>query len=201
MAKWDLCVDPNHKPPLPSKEITLFVGVDIGTKRDRSAVVTVYREGDVLKLGPKKFWEPSAEEPIDLEETVEAFILDLSRQYQIAIVRYDPYQFHRSAFTLVKKGINMSEYAQTTSNLQIMGQNIYDLIEYKQLVLYEEPNLRFEANCARAKEAMRGLQITKEKSTQKIDQIVALAMACVDVTSGFFEGCDLSPVTGVRKIK
>jgi hypothetical protein len=198
MEKWDACVDDSHAPPLPDKTITLFIGVDIGTKRDRSAVVSVYRDGNRLRLGPKRFWQPTVDNPIDLEETVEAYILSLSRQYQVAVVRYDPYQFHRSATTLTKRGITMQEYPQTTSNLQIMGQNIYDMIEYKQIVLYNDTDLRFEANCARAKEAMRGLQITKEKSTQKIDQIVALAMACVDVKSGFFRNCDLSgvPING-----
>jgi hypothetical protein len=32
------------------------------------------------------------------------------------------------------------------------------------------------------KDTGRGLRIVKEKSTQKIDQIVALAMACIDAT-------------------
>jgi phage terminase large subunit-like protein len=194
MKKWDACVSGDHSPPLPDKFITLYVGVDIGTKRDRSAVVSVYREGDKLKLGPKKFWQPDANDPFDLEETVEAFVRSLSKNYNIAVVRYDPYQFHRSAVTLLKLGINMQEYPQTTSNLQVMGQNIYDLVEYKNLILYEDADLRFEANCARAKEAMRGLQITKEKSTQKIDQIVALAMACVDTRSGYFANCDTTAV-------
>jgi len=38
----------------------------------------------------------------------------------------------------------------------------------------------------------RGLRIAKEKSSQKIDQIVALAMAAIRPYRGFFEGCDLS---------
>jgi phage terminase large subunit-like protein len=195
MKKWDACVSGDHSPPIPDKFITLYVGVDIGVKRDRSAVVTVYRDSSgKLKLGPKRFWSPTAADPIDLEETVEAYVEELAKGYNISVVRYDPYQFHRSAMTLAKMGINMQEYPQTTANLQIMGQNIYDLVEYKNLVLYEDVDLRFEANCARAKESMRGLQITKEKSTQKIDQIVALAMAAVDTRSGYFANCDTSAI-------
>lgn len=194
MDDWDACVSEDHKPPLPNKDHTLFVGVDIGTKRDRSAVVTVYRMGDKLYLGPKKFWQPTKEEPIDLEETVEAYIVKLAKGYNISIVRYDPYQFHRSAVTLKKMGIPMEEFPQTVGNLQEMGQKLYDLVHYGQIELYQDKDLRFEANCARAKESIRGLQITKEKSTQKIDQIVALAMACVDTTYGFFDGCDLNGI-------
>uniref|UniRef100_A0A6M3L710 Uncharacterized protein n=1 Tax=viral metagenome TaxID=1070528 RepID=A0A6M3L710_9ZZZZ len=39
--------------------------------------------------------------------------------------------------------------------------------------------MRFEATCAVAKETERGYRIVKEKSTQKIDQIVSLAMAAL----------------------
>jgi phage terminase large subunit-like protein len=195
MDKWDACIDHDYAAPFADKTIGLYVGVDIGTKRDRSAVRTVYKAEDgKLYLGPGRFWQPTKENPIDLEETVEKFIIGLSKRYRILSVRYDPYQFHRSATTLVKKGINMIEYAQTTSNLQVMGQTLYDLVEYGMIKFYDDPDLRFEASCARAKEAMRGLQITKEKSSQKIDQVVALAMACVEIGQGFFSDCDLSGV-------
>ena len=56
MEKWDLCVSRKHKPPLPDKKIKLYAGVDASTKKDRSAVVSVYKEDGKLKLGPKRFW-------------------------------------------------------------------------------------------------------------------------------------------------
>ena len=181
MEKWDKCVDENHRPPLPDKDIFIRVGVDASVKKDRSAVVSVYREDGVVKLGPKKFWQPTPEDPMDLEETMEAYLLELYHAYTLLSVRYDPYQFHRSAMTLTKKGLPMQEYPQTGPNLTDMGQNIYDLIEYGNIRLYPCKDMRYEATCAMAKETSRGLRITKEKSTQKIDQIVALAMAALEV--------------------
>jgi phage terminase large subunit-like protein len=192
MDKFDLCTDPNHRPPLPSKNVFLYVGVDASVKKDRSAVVSVYEDEGRLKLGPKRFWQPSKEDPMDLEETMEAYLLDLYHGYSLLSVRFDPFQFHRSAMTLQKKGLPMVEFPQTTSNLTSIGQNLFDLIEYGNLVLYPCRDLRFEATCAIAKETGRGLQIRKEKSSQKIDQIVALAMACLRLNQGFFEGYDLS---------
>jgi len=181
MDKWDACVNPNHRPPLPSKAIKLFVGVDASVKKDRSAVVSVYHDDDsgLLKLGPKRFWQPSKGQPMDLEETMEKYLLELHQGYRLASVRYDPYQFHRSATTLYKKGLPMEEYPQTVPNLVDMGQNLFDLVEYGSIVLYSCKELRREAQAAIAKEKDRGLQITKEKSSQKIDQIVALAMAFI----------------------
>ncbi|MCK4488180.1 MAG: hypothetical protein KAU38_15655, partial [Desulfobacterales bacterium] len=46
MEKWDACVDLEHSPPLPDKSNHLWVGVDASVKKDRSAVVSVYRDGD-----------------------------------------------------------------------------------------------------------------------------------------------------------
>lgn len=180
MDKWDKCVDQNHRPPLPNKNIHLFIGVDASVKKDRSAVVSVYKDGGKLRLGPKRFWQPTASDPMDLEETMEAYLLDLHRGYSLVSVRYDPFQFHRSAVTLAKKGLPTVEYPQTASNLTEIGQNLYDLVEYGNLVLYPCKDMRYEATCAVAKETGRGLRIVKEKSTQKIDQIVSLAMASLD---------------------
>jgi phage terminase large subunit-like protein len=213
MQKWDDCTDPRHSPPLPSKAISLFVGCDASTKRDRSAVVSVYRdEIGKLKLGPKRFWQPSKSQWMDLENTMEAFLLELHRGYNLASVAYDPYQFHRSSMTLQKKGLPMVEFPQTTGNLTEMGQNLYDLVEYQNLVLYPCKDLRLEASVAIAKESSRGLRICKEKSSQKIDQIVSLAMSClgavkakstpfryqfVDLNSPLASAPDIDPASGL----
>ena len=180
MDKWDARVDSEHRPPLPSKEIRLWVGVDASVKKDRSAVVSVYRQGDSVLLGPKRFWQPTAADPMDLEETMEAYLLELQMGYSLVSVRYDPFQFHRSAITLAKKGLPMQEFPQTTSNLTEIGQNLYDLVEYGNLTLYPCKDMRYEATCSIAKETGRGLRIVKEKSTAKIDQIIALAMAALE---------------------
>jgi phage terminase large subunit-like protein len=179
MDRWDDCVDAKHSPPLSNKSISLYVGVDASTKRDRSAAVSVYREGDKIKLGPKRFWQPSPDDPMDLEETIEKYLLELSQGYTLLSVKYDPFQFHRSATTLKKKRLPMEEFPQTSSNLTEMGQNIYDLVEYGNIVLYNCKELRFEASCSIVQENTRGLKIVKDKSTQKIDQIIALAMAAL----------------------
>jgi len=116
---------------MPSKGITLYVGVDASTKRDRAAVVSVYRDSDKkLALGPKRFWQPTPDDPLDLEETIEKYLLELAGGYRIGEVLYDPFQFHRSAATLQKSGLKLTEFPQTVPNLTAMSQNLYDLIEF-----------------------------------------------------------------------
>ena len=99
MEDWDACIDSEHRPPLPSKSIRLYVGADASVKKDRSAVVSVYRKDDLMCLGPFRVWQPSSKEPMDLEATMEAYIKDLSKIHNVIEVRYDPFQFHRSATT------------------------------------------------------------------------------------------------------
>jgi phage terminase large subunit-like protein len=192
MDRWDDCVLASHSPPLPDKRISLYVGVDASTKKDRTAVVSVYKQDGKVLLGPKRFWQPSKENPMDLEETIEAYLLELHKGYRILRVNYDPFQFHRSATTLTKKGLPMREYPQTIPNLTACGQNIYDLVQSGNIILYPCKDLRYEASCAIGKETSRGFRIAKESTSAKVDQIVALAMAAVEASAPGFDTETLS---------
>ena len=183
MSEWDACVDPEHRPPLPNKGIKLFVGCDASTKKDRSAVVSVYRSGNLLHLGPFRTWQPSKDKPMDLEATMEAYILELRRGYQVAEVRSDPWQFHRSAITLRRAGVKMVEFPQSVPNLTDIGQAVYDAVKHRSLKLYADTELRREASFSVAKETSRGIQIVKLRRGHKIDAIVALATAVCAASS------------------
>jgi phage terminase large subunit-like protein len=177
MEDWDNCVDSNHRPPLPDKSIRLFLAADASVKKDRSAVVSVYRKDDLLHLGPFRTWQPSPNQPMDLEATMEAYIKELDKGYTVVECRYDPWQLHRSATTLKQAGIKMIEFPQSVSNLTDAGQALYDAVKHKTLKLYKDDELRKEAAFAVGKETPRGMRIVKEKASHKIDAIVALAMA------------------------
>jgi len=179
MKDWDVCADPGHKPGLPNKNIPIIVGVDIGISHDTCAVVAVTKEENRIPLVCHRKWQPTKKNPIDLEETVEAYIKKLAEDYTIREVRYDPYQFHRSAMTLQKDGIKMIEFPQTSDRLVSMSQNLYDLVSGHNLVLYQDREMRQHAQKATAKESSRGWRIIKKKSSHKIDLVIALAMAAL----------------------
>ena len=179
MDLWDGCVDRKHRPVLANKEIELIIGCDIGIKHDSCAVVGVMKSENKIKVACHRKWQPSKKNPIDLEETVEAYILELAEGYTLSEVRYDPFQFHRSAMTLQKAGINMVEFPQTTDRLTAMSQNLYDLIKGGNLVLYKDKEMKAHAQKSTAKETPRGWRIVKKKASHKIDLIIALAMAAL----------------------
>lgn len=179
--QWDACVDPDHRPLVADSGQPVYVGVDAATKRDTCAVVGVQydRATGRVVLAFHKIWEPAPGSPLDLEETLEAYLLDMRERFNIAEVKYDPYAMQRSAPTLQKAGLRMVEYPQTVGNLTAMGDNLYNLVKGRNLMAYPAPDIRLAVLRAIAVETPRGWKITKEKQRHKIDVVVALAIAAL----------------------
>jgi phage terminase large subunit-like protein len=178
-AVWDACVPPDATPLLPGKGVPLYVGVDASTKHDSTAVTAVAREGDRFRLALHRIWRPSPQSPLDLETTVEAYLRELHATRQVEEIRCDPFQMHRSITTLRKAGLPIVEFPQTVANTMRMGQVLFDALNGRNLLLYPSAELREQALSTVAVGNARGWRIAKEKTSKKIDAIVALAMACV----------------------
>ncbi len=188
---WDPCVDPEFAPLLPTEQHALCVGVDASTKRDSTAVVAVYRVEDRIILACHRIWQPSTNQPLDLEATVEEYLRVLYERYFVQKILCDPYQLHRSITTLQAAGLPIEEFPQTSANTTRMGQTLFDLLNGKNLRLYSAADLRAQALNTVAVESPRGWRIAKEKAARKIDAIVALAMACVAALEEPFINPDL----------
>jgi phage terminase large subunit-like protein len=85
---------------------------------------------------------------------------------------------------LTQAGVRIEEYPQSPSNLTAASQNLYDLIEGGNLRCYPSADMRLAISQAIAKETSRGWQITKQKSSHKIDVVVALALSCHAAVQG-----------------
>ena len=106
-------------------------------------------------------------------------LLQLCARYRVWRVYVDPWQLADMTQRLSKKGIRIEAYPQTVPNLTRSGQALFDLLNGRTLLLYRAPDLRQQALQTVAVESSRGWRIAKEKSSHKIDAIVALSMACV----------------------
>ncbi len=181
---WAACLDPDRRPLLPGRrDAELYVGVDVATKHDSSAVVAVMRDRDqdgrdVVALAAHRIWRPTPTDPLDIEATVEAYLRELHHAYRVRAVLVDPYQMARSIQTLKAAGLRVEEYPQTLDRLTVMGQAVYDLVQGRNLSVYAAADLREHALNAVVVESARGWRIAKEKSSKKVDGLVALAMAC-----------------------
>jgi len=176
---WDAITVADLPPLISDDPIPVAVGVDAATKKDCAAVVAVTRERDRYRLAAHRIWTPPKGGTLDLEETVERYIDHLRDRFAVREVLYDPTQMARSAVTLSKQGVRMKEYPQTSSNLTAASQNLYDVIKASNLVVPPDPELRRHALNAVAVDSGRGWKLAKEKSSRKIDGVVALSFAAL----------------------
>jgi phage terminase large subunit-like protein len=179
LATWDACVLESHRPVLPTREFQLYVGVDGSIKHDSAAAIAVRYDQDFKKviLIRHRIWQPTSRDPLDIDGTIGEFIRELDREYYVASVYYDPYQLHDLSTRLQSDGVNMVEFPQSLANLTSMSTNLYELIKAGNLILYPDAAMRLAASHAIAIQSSRGWKISKEKTSHKIDVIVALAMA------------------------
>jgi phage terminase large subunit-like protein len=178
MVKWDACVDPNATPVFADKDLPTYVGVDASIKHDSTAIVAVTPLLDGrLRLVTHRIFQPSPREPLDFEAAIEATLIDLCERFAVRRILTDPYQMAATMQRLQKRGLPIREFPQTVPNLTIASQNLYELIEARNLVLYPDAAMRLSASRAVAIETARGWRIAKEKQSHKIDVIVALGMA------------------------
>ena len=73
---WDACVDVTHRPQLPDSNRADYAGVDIGLKHDNAAIVVVSCTTSGVTLVSHRIRKPTSAQPLDLEQTIEAFLLD-----------------------------------------------------------------------------------------------------------------------------
>jgi phage terminase large subunit-like protein len=179
LSAWDKCVDAKlgHLPRNPG--MSIWVGVDASIKHDSTAIVAVAwdEERQQVRLVTHRVFQPTADEPLDFEATIERTLLGFRTDYFARKIFYDPYQMQASAQRLTKAGLRMIEFAQTPANLTAASQNLFDLIQEQRLVVYPDPDMRMAISRTVALEKPRGWRIDKEKQSHKIDVIVALAMA------------------------
>jgi phage terminase large subunit-like protein len=180
MAAWDRCVNADFGMLAADKATRFYVGVDASTKHDSSAIVgvTFDKKQQVARLAFHRIFQPSPEQPLDFEHTIEATLLDLHKRFAIVKILFDPFQMMSSSQRLTKAGLPIEEFPQSSPNLTAASQNLYELIQAQQLLVYPDPTIRLAIARAVAVETPRGWRISKATQSHKIDVVVALAMAC-----------------------
>ena len=174
----------------PYRKAPVFVGVDVAPKHDTSAVVGVTYDAKLGKvvLLFHEIWNPKGID-LDLEATVEKYILDHAKRFNVRSVDYDPYQMLRSAKTLKNRLVPMREFPQTADNMVQASQCLYNLLKDNDLWAYPEPRAAQHVKNAAAVVTPRGARIVKDprlrnnsnlavRSSKPVDFAVALAMAC-----------------------
>jgi phage terminase large subunit-like protein len=189
MAAWDRCVDPSLGHVVSDRALPVWCGVDASVRHDSTAIVVVTwdRKAQRVRLVTHYIFQPSPDEPLDFEQTIERTLLDLNRRFQVRKILFDPYQMQATSQRLIRAGLPIEEFPQSPANLTAASQNLFDLIQGQNLLAYPDAPMRLAVSRAIAVETARGWRIAKEKASHKIDVVVALGMAAHAAVAGSAE--------------
>lgn len=183
MSHWDQCVDQaielNYKEaPGPQRDLPIAVGIDASIVKDRTSVVSTFKKDGQIYLGPRRYWQPNKDMPLNFENTIEEYLLELQKNYFITMVFYDPWQMESTAQRLIARGLPMVPWPQTQPNTILITEFLIDKLRQQGIVLYPDQELRREATMVTVKEIPgRGRRFVKDSKQKKIDSIIALAMS------------------------
>jgi phage terminase large subunit-like protein len=178
-SEWDACDGQIEIPP--GSEVV--VAVDAGVRRDSTAVVTVRRDDDGVFHAGFEIWTPTRDREVRLDD-VEEHIHALCDRFDVRWVAYDKHLFIGSAQRLEEAGVPMLEWPQNNVHMCPATQLLREVIADRRLRHGGDPLARSHALAAVAVETEMGLRIRKTASRDRIDSLVALAMAiaAMDVT-------------------
>jgi phage terminase large subunit-like protein len=176
---WDACVDANASMLVSDKNLSVYCGVDAGIKHDATAIVacTWDHNSHKVKIVFHRIFTPSRTQPVDIESTIESTLFELKQRFHVRKILFDPWQLMSVSQRLTKAHLPMEEFPQTTQNITIASQNLYELIKQRNLVAYRDEQIRLAISRSVAIETPRGWKISKQTQSHKIDVVVALAMA------------------------
>lgn len=152
------------------------IGLDIGYRRDTSAVVGVYKdvEYDRFCMGFHKIWEAPVHIP-----SVTDYILEIMKRETVSGVWFDPYQWAAEAMRLTDAGYGryLKEVNQSGPFMIQIGTNLHTLLQRRSYLLYSAADLRAHFSWCAVKMTEQGPRIIKSVQTKPIDGVIASAMA------------------------
>lgn len=175
----------------PYRNNPVYIGVDTAMKHDCTAVVGVAPVPDEGKIAIlfHKIWSPVEGELLDLETTLEPYLLNACHKYNVVDITCDPSQMLQLMGKLQTRGLPISEFVQSEGTMIPASQNLYDLLHDQNLWVYPSEELQEHLRNTVAQNTSRGYRIVKDKSNRrmalkKIDAAVAMAMACYKAVLG-----------------
>jgi phage terminase large subunit-like protein len=153
-----------------------WVGVDVGLKRDSTAVVAVQRDDAGLLRATCRLWLPAKDEPVDVTDVME-HIRELARAYAVEAVSFDPRFFDVPAKMLTDEGLALVEIPQSPERMTPICGGLLELIKSGGIRHDGDPGLAAHVLNAIPRFNERGFTLAKSKSRGRIDGVIALALA------------------------
>lgn len=201
-AGWDVCNATTFDPDeLAGREC--YGGLDMSNTSDLTAFVLVFPREDGTYRVRGWYWIPEGyaverdakghtqygkwarEGRITLTEgavidhdQIRAQILDLAAEYQIREIRVDPFTATQTASKLMAEGLDVKFMRQGTFSMNEPTRYLEVLIATNRVHAGKDPVLDWQMDNAVAESDTQGnVKISKHRSSEKVDAVVALVMA------------------------
>lgn len=178
---WDACE--GDAALRPGEDV--WVGVDLGERRDTSGILTVAPgPGDRVRVQARVV-APSIRGDSSMP-LIEAELRRIADTYTLRGVAFDPWQLRDLAQRLASEGMRMVEVPQNDGHMVPASQLLFEMVQRQQIVHSGDRVLRQHVLAAEAKQTSRGLwRIVKPlqahgrrtDDSQKVDACIALALA------------------------
>lgn len=169
---WDGLADPYDF----EADAPTWVGVDVGIKRDSTAVVAVQRDDANRLRVMSRVWLPTADQPVDVTDVME-HIRELARAYSVQAVSFDARFFDVPAKMLEDEGLPMVEVPQSVEKMTAICGALLETIKGGGLRHDGDEVLATHVLNAVPRFNERGFTLQKSKSRGRIDAVIALALA------------------------
>jgi phage terminase large subunit-like protein len=154
----------------------VYLGVDVGLKRDSTAVVAVQYDADQVLHAVARFWIPTDQQSVDVTDVMQ-HIRTLAAEHDVQAVSYDPRFFDVPAKMLLDEGIPMNDIPQSVERMTTICGDL--------LALIRTGSLRHDGNEVLTNHVLNavprfnehGFTLQKSKSHGRIDGCIALALA------------------------
>lgn len=195
----ELLCDGMELVPRSAGGLPIVVGVDIGQKKDRAAIVVVQPTGEIAtnddgeeldryRVSAEILTPPTDGRALDIA-TVRAAIRSLHDHFDVQAVAYDPWRFEESAQMLADEGVVMVEWPQSNERMCPATSRLFDAIVSGRLEHNGDAEFAAHVNAAATVDVgERGYRLTKRKATRPMDACVALAFALDEADQGETHG-------------
>lgn len=170
--KWEELESPYVLDP----DQPLYVALDVGVKRDSTALTMIQRRVDTGKPHVKaKIWVPQRDEPVDVTEIMQ-YLRELANDYNVKIIGYDPRLFEVPSSMLRDEGLPMHEFPQSQERMTPAVGDLYAAIMQDGITHDKDELFKTQVLNAVPRYNERGFMLSKDKSNGRIDAAVSMAM-------------------------
>jgi phage terminase large subunit-like protein len=208
--EWELCEGDVDLEKLKNKEC--YLGLDLASTRDISALVLLFKEDEKFIIVPYFFIpEENAKKRSERDKVdyvtwirdnhiiatngdvtdynfIKQKILDLGKEYLIQSICYDRWNASQLVIDLQNEGVPMEPLGMGFRSLSAPSKQLEALILGKEIIHDGNPVLKWMiANTVMEEDAAGNIKPSKKKSTEKIDGTTALvsALACFMTEGGY----------------